>query len=74
MTCLVASITCTTPGDGTSTVPIDQGVSYKYGDSYMYECNTGYEYPGNLISRCQLNGQWSLAPPTCHGKLAVNYI
>ena len=63
-------ISCSAPADGTYTATVDQNVTYKVTDSYTYLCQADYGYAGSLVSRCQYDGEWSLAPPACvDGKL-----
>ena len=64
----VVVVACAPPPDGTNTVAINRFVSFEYGNTYTYVCNTGYEYSGVLDSNCQSDGSWSLPPPICVGK------
>ena len=70
---LFVGITCSTLEDGTNTVTVDAEVTRVFGGAnYTYECNDGFhnEATGALVSTCQTNGTWSLAPPTCSSKLS----
>ena len=38
----------------------------------FYQCNEGFILNGAETRRCQANGQWSGAAPTCRGQLPLN--
>lgn len=50
------------PGDGKII-----GSNHSYNDEVSFSCNDGFILDGELTLRCQHDGTWSSAPPTCHG-------
>ncbi len=40
-------------------------VTYTYGDSVSFSCNTGYMIAGNVSITCLADGSWSASTPLC---------
>ena len=70
-TFIVTGISCEDPG------PVDNavqtGLSYKYQDTVMYNCNTGYLRTGGATITCQDDGTWSSSKPTCTSIFIVQF-
>ncbi|XP_019626709.1 PREDICTED: sushi, von Willebrand factor type A, EGF and pentraxin domain-containing protein 1-like [Branchiostoma belcheri] len=54
--------TLTAPTNGVQTPPSGP---YNHEQLVMFTCNSGYSLNGNSITRCQMDGTWSNAVPTC---------
>ena len=49
-----------------------QVTSTVYLSTALYTCFEGYVLTGNVVLRCEANGDWSSDPPTCSRKKAAN--
>ena len=52
---------------GTNTEAPTGSAPYPYGTTYTYVCSAGYTYGGDKVTTCNIDGEWTLAAPTCYG-------
>ena len=63
-TCQIVS--CATVNAPLNVIIVNMGqVTYTYGDSVSFSCNTGYMIAGNVSITCLADGNWSASTPLC---------
>ena len=64
----ISAVSCGDVLNGTNTEPVPSGTSLSFGGHYLYKCQSGHEYDGDMIVECLAYGNFSIQPPTCTGK------
>ena len=70
----ISGVSCGELSNGTKTEPVPSETSLSYGDNYLYKCQPGYEYDGDMIAACLATGTYSITPPTCTGKYTITLV